>query len=389
MRDIQRNNAAESDAQPIGHSTDQTIDASLEDIKAMFSSQGPHEVPDLVALLDNGDATIREFAVTCLALKSGISATRALVKAASDPCINVRLAAASSLGLVRDECVVPALIQLLGDNIVAPFANASLLALDALAVPALLRAFRGEGLLNDVMAHRVAGVIARIGGADALFEIATCSHVETRTRSTAFESIKQLGIKALPLLIANSTSTNWEIAEIAISLISDIGASHVSTIIGAMADDNPSVASALGRALAQVRPTPLQDLLAALRSKDCRIICGAARALGLIREPESVWPLTELYHSGNPDVRREAIVALGRIATVDAARVLVSALTDPDLPVRTRAANALVGIGRPALDVISRGLRPVCLREHFGLDPSGRLATLRRVRSEIKVRFVD
>ena len=75
----------------------------------------------------------------------------------------------------------------------------------------------------------------------------------------------------------------------------------------------------------------------------------AAYALGKIRDPRAVEPLTLALRSDEPMVRENAAEALGSLGDARAVRPLLRALGDPAAVVRRYAERALVKIGLPSV----------------------------------------
>ena len=69
-----------------------------------------------------------------------------------------------------------------------------------------------------------------------------------------------------------------------------------------------------------------------------------------MRSRRDIDGLTEALQTGDPDVRRNAALALGALGEWRAVDPLIRALADPAQDVRESAANALVMVGTPAVD---------------------------------------
>jgi len=69
-----------------------------------------------------------------------------------------------------------------------------------------------------------------------------------------------------------------------------------------------------------------------------------------MRSRQDIDGLTEALQTGDPDVRRNAALALGALGEWRAVDPLIRALADPVQDVREGAANALVMVGTPAVD---------------------------------------
>lgn len=111
----------------------------------------------------------------------------------------------------------------------------------------------------------------------------------------------------------------------------------VLPLIGKIEDSRAPVRAAVARALGGLRdPRSVSALLLALRDSDRGVVVAVVRALGVLGEASAVAPLTGLLVSGaDPDARRAALLALGRIGNADAGETLVKELAR-DEPGRER-----------------------------------------------------
>ena len=82
--------------------------------------------------------------------------------------------------------------------------------------------------------------------------------------------------------------------------------------------------------------------------KDWEVRWDAARALGEIKDPRAVEPLSAALKDENEYVRKAAAYALGEIKDPRAVEPLIAALKDEELHVRWAAAEALVSLYRNA-----------------------------------------
>jgi cyclophilin family peptidyl-prolyl cis-trans isomerase/HEAT repeat protein len=84
------------------------------------------------------------------------------------------------------------------------------------------------------------------------------------------------------------------------------------------------------------------DLLNLLTDDEARVRRRAALAVGRVKLPEGVAPLSNLlYNEKDPEVRQMAAFAMGLIGDASAAAALTTALTDPDPLIQGRCAEAL------------------------------------------------
>ena len=114
-------------------------------------------------------------------------------------------------------------------------------------------------------------------------------------------------------------------------------------IAAVLRDRDPRVREAAALALGKIKdPRAVDALMAALQEDfpGCRI--RAANSLGEIKEPRSIETLcTSLKRDIDPDVRRNAAIALRKIGDAGAVPALIDALKDKEWTVRKEAARSL------------------------------------------------
>src|SRR5262245_5919482 len=127
------------------------------------------------------------------------------------------------------------------------------------------------------------------------------------------------------------------------------------------ADTEPEVLTQAARALAQIGPAGVPELLKALRDPELRVRYQAAGALGIIGPDarEAVPLLTAALKETNDKMRARALYALGEIGPEarPAVPALVRTLRDREPDVRTQASGALRQIGPAAVPALEEALR--------------------------------
>ena len=107
-------------------------------------------------------------------------------------------------------------------------------------------------------------------------------------------------------------------------------------------------------------PRAVKHLIAAVNKKELgdRIRRAAVISLGKIGNPEAIEPLVEILDNKgeNADLRKVAVITLGKIGDARAARSLINCLNDRDFKLKNAAANSLVEIGKPALELLIQAL---------------------------------
>jgi HEAT repeat protein len=144
--------------------------------------------------------------------------------------------------------------------------------------------------------------------------------------------------------------------------LGDLGAAGrpaIRALAGVMTGDrDPQLRKRASRALAQVGPAAVPELIALLKHEDAYVRRLAAEALARIgpEAREAVPALMAALQDSSASVHAAAAEALGELGDTGAARALVMVLTEPE-PVRGRAVAALVRLGRDAVPVLCAYLR--------------------------------
>jgi HEAT repeat protein len=163
------------------------------------------------------------------------------------------------------------------------------------------------------------------------------SDAEVRAAAAAALGASRADGAVLPLL-GHLDDSVPEVREAVANALGAVGdARAVLPLIGKIEDPRPSVRAAVARALGALRdPRSGSALLLALRDSDKSVVIAVVRALGALGESAAVAPLAGLLSSGvDPDTRAAVLLALGRIASVEAGQVLVKQLAT-DEPGRER-----------------------------------------------------
>jgi HEAT repeat protein len=118
------------------------------------------------------------------------------------------------------------------------------------------------------------------------------------------------------------------------------------------------VRQAAARALGEIKdPRAVEPLSAALKDERFSVRQAAAEALGKIKDPRAVEPLSAALKDAEGRVRLAAAEALGKIKDPRAVEPLIAALTDKNSDVRAAATEALVKIGAPAVETLIAALK--------------------------------
>ncbi|RMG75374.1 MAG: HEAT repeat domain-containing protein [Chloroflexi bacterium] len=205
----------------------------------------------------------------------------------------------------------------------------------------------GSGI--EVSADCQAPIIARL--------IQALQDEEGRVRETAAEAIEKIGDaqilasliiqtnqEKIPLLV-QALSNEYEVQQVAIAILIEIGKLAVPHLIQALQDKHWRVREAAAEALGQIGDAQaMTHLMQALQDKDSDVRRVAAWALVKIGKP-AVPHLMQTLKDEHSDVRSAAAWTLGRIGDAQAVPHLIQALKDEERDVRRAAAWALGEIG--------------------------------------------
>jgi HEAT repeat protein len=216
-------------------------------------------------------------------------------------------------------------------------------------------------LLNTPAARQVANAEVRIGAIEALGRIddpralqplvLALKDPDARVREQAAAGlVNRHDPAAAEPLIASLSDANEGVRVNAAQVLGKIKAPRsVEPLIAALHDPGSRVAEAAANALGEIGDARgLPALVAALKElrnpfQDGHAVLLALEAFG----PPAVDALAAASRNPNPDVRVQALSALGGIAGEDALAPLVAGFHDQDNRVRAAAAGALAGSRNP------------------------------------------
>ena len=101
----------------------------------------------------------------------------------------------------------------------------------------------------------------------------------------------------------------------------------------------------------------VDSLIKDLKDENSTIRADAAKTLGEINDTKAVYPLIQALKDDNESVRAEAATSLGNTKDDQAVYPLIQALTDRKPVVRFEIANALVEIGKSAVEPLIQALK--------------------------------
>jgi HEAT repeat protein/protein-S-isoprenylcysteine O-methyltransferase Ste14 len=151
-------------------------------------------------------------------------------------------------------------------------------------------------------------------------------------------------------LIAEMKRTdNWRRKFGISDALADIGQEAAGPLVGLLNEADPETRREAIRALGRIAPPEATEpLLRKLEDEDGNVRLAAIDALGRMRSREAVGPLLSILEAGTSPDARGATVALGRIGSEAAVGPLLAFLDSPNWWDRTAAAEALGGIGSEA-----------------------------------------
>ncbi|HEX8556771.1 MAG TPA: HEAT repeat domain-containing protein [Pyrinomonadaceae bacterium] len=319
-------------------------DARGEVVEALVR-HGPRVTDLLIEQLESEDLEIRKSAVVALGRIGDARATPALVEVlGEDPELVIQ--AADALAKVGDPRAFDALLALVGDP-AAAVRQAAVGALNSLGSPEMPG--RVLPLLEDAdpnvreSAVKIAGYFGYAECADLLLE--RCRDEDERVRRAAVEHLPFLeDERATPALARALRHETPKVRAAAAGAMALAEGPEVSArLMEALADEDAWVRHFAARSLGRRKAVESADALAVLArdDKSNHVRIAAVEALGHVGGEGAARVVAPLVKSGEPDLVRAAVAALGRIRRPDAQPPLFEALHSPDAEVRAEAAGAL------------------------------------------------
>lgn len=264
---------------------DKNQSVQLEAAEALGKIGTPAIKPLIAILKNEADQNVKWEASYALG-KIGTPAVEPLIDLLKDGDPYVRRDTVYALGMIKDRRAITPLIDVLKDN--QPIVRRETAkALGAFKDPLVIKS------LIDILKDN-----------------------ESNVRWEAAGSLRNIGSPAIPPLIAalkdkkRDWNTRWEAA----SIMGMIGIPAIESLIDVIGDDDSYVKQ------------------------------GVAYALGKIKDPRAVMPLGILLKDKERNVRREAVMALGKIGT-PAVDTLFDGLMDRDQNIRGTVIFHLISIG--------------------------------------------
>ncbi len=311
----------------------------------------PAAPPDLIRLLSDDEARIRRraaLAVGRVALAEGV---QPLVGVLADKDPEVRQMAAFALGLLGEKSARDPLVAALGD----PSALVQGSAAEAL------------GLIGDVTAADALGkLVAQVVQSGALAQPPDDGEDVVRDTPAAASRLAiyaLVRLKAYPQLAAavldagGQPTVKWWPVAFALQRLEDKRA--LPALITLAKDANPYTRAFAVKGLAALKDRSAMPVLMPLFSSGQRaVLIETVRAVGRIGDPAAVAPLLRIIGdaAADPQVRLEAVVAVGNFHLPAVGDALLDLISDPSPAVRGAALKSLAGVDAENFVTVLSGL---------------------------------
>ncbi len=313
---------------------------------------GAAAVEPVMAVLRNIDPVVGRVATEAL-VKIGAAAVEPLMAILKDGGRGVleRIAAAEMLGRMGAPAVEP-LVAALEDRdqgvLVRTYAAEALVRIGGPAVEPLVAAF-GAG--DQDTRKDAARTLGRIGDARAVEPLVAALRDRGQgvlERTYVTEALVAIGAPGVGPLMAAFGAGDRDTRKDAARTLGRIGdARAVEPLVAALRDRDQAIRRSATDALVKIGTPAVDSLIAAFKDPDVRKY--AARALGRIGDPRALPPLSVGLKDERGAVRLAAAEGLVHIGA-PAVEPLMAALRDGATGVRRNAAEALAMIGEPALE---------------------------------------
>jgi HEAT repeat protein len=343
-----------------------------------MNSAAAAAVPALIRLLQSDDEAVRQAAAEAVGkigvLPETVHETLAEGLGDDDPAARVRTAEAiGAIGPVAAPAA-PALVGVLkdgNDRVRAKAVEALGRIGDAApeAVPHLMRALRDQDTWVSALAAEALGEMGESAVEAIPALVRSLRHANPRVRANAAEALGKLGESAVPgapALEAALKDPEDTVRIAAIQALGEVGQPSPAGrqwLIEAAADDNPEVRAAavttLGK-LADLAAAERVTVLDAIDDASAIVRQRAAAVLPRLGDAAAIQSLCQLVEDSGPDVRVQAVRALGQMgpSATAAGPVLARVAAAGESVLRAEALRAVLQIQPPdAARVFRAGLR--------------------------------
>jgi HEAT repeat protein/cyclophilin family peptidyl-prolyl cis-trans isomerase len=311
----------------------------------------PPPPPNLLRLLQDGAARTRRraaLAVGRVGLKEGLEPLLPLLK---DEEPEVRQMAAFALGLLADKRAVEPLVEALRDP--APMVRGSAAeALGLIGDPAGAAAI--GAMASEILAS---GVLAEVPGEgeDARRDTPAAAY-----RLALYALVRLKAFDALAAATLDSSAQpriRWWPVAYALQRIEDPRA--LAALMTLAKEAHPYTRAFAAKGLGPIKnDQALPVLLPMVTSPDRAVAIEAIRSLGRIGNPQAAPSLVAIVRTpkGDPQLRLEAVAALGGVGGEGTSDLLLDSLSDPSPQIRAAAIHSLVQLDREGFVTILSGL---------------------------------
>jgi len=343
-----------------------------------LSEMGSEAIAPLTAALEGQDKERRYWAVKILGQMKEESALPEILRFLSDSDSEIRMAAVEALGNYQSPENISLLIEKFIDPswVVRREAYKSVVKFGRTALPFLLSALASVEEDVRYWALRALGDLKPPGIFPELVKL--LKDRSWNIRKTTAEVLSEFGENGLLELTNLATESDYEVRFWVLQTLGKIGSNiSLPLLFRALEDPSEAIRNAAQKALANYGPDIIDDLFALLKSDKRRLLESVVSTLnhmtpeivvpkicqflGKFDEHVSFWMIralegfkkharksvkTLLESKGN-EVRRQAILALGRVGTPEDAEDVISHLKDEHWPARIAAAETLGFIINP------------------------------------------
>lgn len=291
-------------------------------------------------------------ALTQIVWPADLEAVKLLHEALEDADPEVRIGALYALGRMRVAGAFDAIWGLLTVDpdmdvrVAAAFAMGDLIGTGELrAISALVQVWPEAS--DPEMAVIIVRALAESGHPDAHpVLLSALTHADDRVRQLAVMGVAETRVpNGAPALVTALRDPHVGVRRNAVYALGRLDAvEHIDDLVGIVHANDAEVRHAVGEALARLHRPSVRDGLARAAAGDAELRQSAAYLRGVLREPDG---LVEALADAEPEVRKDAALAMGNVADPRFRRPLEAVLTDEAWRVRVAAAEGLRRLGDP------------------------------------------
>jgi HEAT repeat protein/cyclophilin family peptidyl-prolyl cis-trans isomerase len=333
--------------------------------RATTPPPAPPVTPDLTVLVRDSEARIRRRAALAIGRVGLAAGVQPLVAALSDADQDVREMAAFALGLIGDSSATPPLLKALADAspIVRGRAAEALGQINAKEkekVDATARRDAGDAIGRMVAEYARSPAISMLQGDDETWPAAP----EAEAFRLGIYALVRLGtyepLAAAVLDSGGSRVTTWWPVAYALGRIEDKRAAPA--LLKMLNGPGKYSAAFAARGLGVLKDTSAVTALIGLlqtASTPMEVVVSAVRALGTIGDPRAAPAVVKIAsETTDPNVRLQAVTALGTLKSVEGLPVVQDALTDSWPTMRGAALRAAASIDLDNFVLVLSGMEP-------------------------------